>query len=122
MDVYYVEYQFVAGRKWLMLTSSYLLFLDLMEIIASLVVLNDNSGNFIGGWYLGMMCTIAGIRGSRMTGRNALNWLVVLSSIAWIVSIIGTAFQAAAYNFLEDLEACSSYSSGAANTCNVATN
>ncbi len=113
----YVDQKFVAGRKYLIFTSSVVLLLGIIEIIASLVTLRDTSGHYIGGWYLGMFCTFAGIRGSYLSGRRALNWLVVLSFFALIVCVIGTSLQAANYNFVNSLQACSEYSDGVPNTC-----
>jgi hypothetical protein len=49
---------------------------------------------------------------------SGLNWTVSLTCIALIVSIIGSALQAAKYRFVSSLEACSTYDdSSTYNSC-----
>lgn len=108
---------FIAGRKRLTLVGWVLFLFGFCEVIASLIVLSDTSGYYIGGWYLGVLCTLAGGRAIRLRNTRSLKWLYVLSFFAFIASIIGTALQMENYLFLKTVQACSSYDSGAANTC-----
>lgn len=108
---------FIAGRKWLSLVGWIMLLFGFCEVVASLIVLSDTSGYFIGGWYLGVLCTLAGGRAVRLRGIRSVKWLYVLSFCAFIASLIGTALQLENYLFLRTLKACSSYDSGVANTC-----
>ncbi len=98
------------------MASGFVLALGFAEFIASCIVSGTSGGNYIGGVYCGILCMAAGIAGFRSQTRNQINWILGLSIAAIITSVIACAVQAAYYNFFSDLEACSNYDSGEANT------
>lgn len=97
-------------RIYLFLSFLLLLF-GIAELVASILVIISTGGGHIAGIYVGGCTILLSFRGFFLNPGLVYRMDLVLQFLNILIAIVGTAMQAALYNFIITFEACSSYSS-----------
>jgi hypothetical protein len=106
----------VSGNRYFQLFGIALLVAGTAELISGILVIADSSGYYVGGTYVGLIALVAGVRATVLATKSHVGWFIIYIIICLIVGIVGLGLQSVNEEFIDSLEACSSYDSSSTST------
>lgn len=113
---------FVPGKLYLSFACFVLGVFGVFEIIEGSIIITESNGIFAGGWYLGVLCLLAGVRGFYLTTSRSVLWVMLWVFIAWIAAIICSTMLYSEYYEVKDLKACAEYDGTISFSCGITSN
>jgi len=98
--------KFTPIRVVINISSILLLLCGLAHIITSAIVIKSSRSRFIGGLYAGILTFLAGLYPTNHFQEVPIIWLILLTFLSFVSSVISCLYQEADLSFISSLKAC----------------
>ena len=115
------EEEMIIGSSLVQFCCLLLLFAGVGELICGSLVISLTNGRYVGGVYVGIAAMFAGLRGLFLKhGIASVIGTLIFSTLALIISLVGTVLQARMFSFVTSLQACATNAVVPTTQCNTA--
>lgn len=98
--------KFTPIRAVINISSILLLLCGLAHIITSAIVIKSSRSRFIGGLYAGILTFLAGLYPTNHFQEVPIIWLILLTLLSFVSSVISCIYEEADLSFVSSLKAC----------------